>query len=96
MVQKTRGNKIKLERGNCYEKIRYDLIEKEELLYEYAKNYVPKKEINDDENLIKNKIERLKEEHKELETKIMKLFDDHNENKIPTVIYEKYSKEYTL
>ena len=45
--------------------------------------------------MIKNKIERLKEEHKELETKIMKLFDDHNENKIPTVIYEKYSKEYT-
>ena len=26
----------------------------------------------------------------------MKLFDDHNENKIPTAIYEKYSKEYTL
>lgn len=72
------------------------LIEKEELLYKYAKNYVPKKEINDDKNSLKNKIERLKEEIKELETKIMKLFDDHNENKIPTTIYEKYSKEYTL
>ena len=71
------------------------LIEKEGLLYEYARTYIPVdiKEEKEEDN--KNRIVILKEELKELEKKIMKLFDDHNENKIPTFIYEKYSKEYT-
>lgn len=72
------------------------LIEKEELLYEYARIYVSKKKTKEDENAIKKRIESLKEELKECEIKIMRLFDDHNSNKIPTAVYEKYSKEYTL
>lgn len=76
------------------ESLKEYLIEKEELLYEFARNYVPKQEKEDNEQEIKIKTEKLKVELKELETKIINLFEDHRAGRLPTVIYDKYSNEY--
>lgn len=70
------------------------LIEKEELLYAYARAYQPKKEKNENEERIKRKLESLRQELSELETKIMNLFEDHSAGRLPTGIYEKYANEF--
>lgn len=70
------------------------LIQKEESLYEFARNYVPKKEQEENEEERKIKVDNLKRELKDLEAKIINLFEDHRAGRLPTSIYEKYASEY--